>query len=178
MAKAKKKTVKKVTSKKVASKKKVAAKKSSVPKQPKWWGKGYQSISVFLNMKDVEKAYNFYQKAFGFTRRGMMKGPDGTAMHAEVEYNGSTVMMGPENPMQNGFAPAYYKGSPASMYVYVKDVDAFCAKAKKAGAQCLQECQDQFWGDRICLLSDTEGYLWCFGTHIKDIKPEDMMPPM
>ena len=58
-------------------------------------------------MKNVEAAYNFYQKAFGFAPRGLMRMPDGNVVHAEVEYNGSTVMMGPENPEQNGFAPAY-----------------------------------------------------------------------
>ncbi|MBS4028611.1 MAG: VOC family protein [Ignavibacteriales bacterium] len=171
-------TTKSKPTKKPAPKKKVEAKKSSAPKLPKWWAKGYQAINVFLNMKDVEKAYNFYQIAFGFTGRGMMKMPDGTVAHAEVTYNNSTVMMGPENPMQNGYAPSHFKGSPASMYVYVKDVDTFCASAKKAGAKCIQKCTDQFWGDRTCLFSDTEGYAWCFASHLKDIKPEDMVPPM
>ncbi len=169
------KSIKKTAKKSAATK--PAPKKAVTPRQPKWWGKGYQSISVFLNMKDVETAYNFYQKAFGFAGRGIMKMPDGKAMHAEVTYNGSAVMMGPENPMQNGYSPSYFKGSPASMYVYVKDVDAFCANAKKAGAKCVQECKDEFWGDRVCLFTDTEGYFWCFATHQKDVKPEDMMPP-
>ena len=43
MAKAIKKTAKKSAAKKPAPKKAVQS------RQPKWWGKGYQSISVFLN---------------------------------------------------------------------------------------------------------------------------------
>ena len=42
--------------------------------------KNYGAVSAMLTVSDVKKAAAFYQKAFGFTKRGIMNGPDGKPM--------------------------------------------------------------------------------------------------
>jgi catechol 2,3-dioxygenase-like lactoylglutathione lyase family enzyme len=41
--------------------------------------KNYGAISPMLAVADIEKAYEFCQKAFGFEGRGIMPGPDDIA---------------------------------------------------------------------------------------------------
>jgi uncharacterized glyoxalase superfamily protein PhnB len=39
--------------------------------------KQYGAVSAMLTVSDITAAVAFYQKAFGFTKRGIMNGPDG-----------------------------------------------------------------------------------------------------
>src|SRR5260370_28533900 len=39
--------------------------------------KQYSSVAALLTVDDVKAAVSFYQKAFGFAKRGIMNGPDG-----------------------------------------------------------------------------------------------------
>ena len=58
--------------------------------------KMYGAVSTMLTVNDVKAAAAFYQKAFGFTKRAIMDGPDGKAIHAELNLRGTTLMLGPE----------------------------------------------------------------------------------
>ena len=48
----------------------------------------YGSVTAMLTVTDVKAAAVFYQKAFGFAKRAIMNGPDGTAIHAELTLRG------------------------------------------------------------------------------------------
>jgi PhnB protein len=65
--------------------------------------KQYGALTAILTVTDLKTAMNFYQKAFGFTKRSIMNGPDGKPIHAELTLRDTTLMLGPENP---GVAPA------------------------------------------------------------------------
>jgi len=56
--------------------------------------KAYGAVSAALTVADIPAAVSFYQKAFGFTKRGIMNGPDGKPMHAELTLRGTTLMLG------------------------------------------------------------------------------------
>ena len=60
--------------------------------------KNYGAVTVMLTVGDVKGAVSFYQKAFGFEKRGIMNGPDGKPIHAELTLRGTTLMLGPETP--------------------------------------------------------------------------------
>jgi uncharacterized glyoxalase superfamily protein PhnB len=46
--------------------------------------KQYAAVSAMLTVSDVKAAVGFYQKAFGFAKRGVMNGPDAKPIHAEL----------------------------------------------------------------------------------------------
>src|SRR5580704_6818805 len=56
----------------------------------------YGAVTAMLTVTDVKAAAAFYQKAFGFAKRGIMNGPDGKAIHAELTLRGTTLMLGPK----------------------------------------------------------------------------------
>jgi uncharacterized glyoxalase superfamily protein PhnB len=62
--------------------------------------KAYGAVSASLAVADIPAAVSFYQKAFGFAKRGIMNGPDGKPMHAELTLRGTTLMLGPERLLQ------------------------------------------------------------------------------
>jgi len=160
---------------KTPAKKKVVKLKKQSPKVH-WLAEGYTTVVPFLTLKKPFDAIAFYKKAFGFKEKYAVPGPDGTLMHAEMIHEGFAIMMGGESKEQKMFSPSYYKGTPLTLYLYTPDVDAVAKKAKKAGAICYQEPQDMYWGDRVAIFADPEGYVWLFATHVKEVAPEDMHP--
>ena len=92
----------------------------------------YTAITAMLTVGDVGRAYAFYQKAFGFQGRGLMPGPDGKPMHAELKFRESILMLGPENPAWQSATAKTLGNTPATLYLLVEDVD----KLTNAGRQC------------------------------------------
>src|SRR5215469_12692920 len=120
----------------------------------------YSSVSTMLTVADVKAAAAFYQKAFGFEKRGIMNGPDRKPMHAELALRGTTLMLGPESP-QMGFQSAKTVGhSPSTLYLLTENVDKTVAKAVKLGATAKGPVMDMFWGDRCGTIVDPDGYVW------------------
>ena len=140
--------------------------------------KMYGAVTVSLTVSDVKAAMNFYQKAFGFAKRGIMNGPDRKPIHAELTLRGTTLMLGPEMPERNARSAKAIGGSPATLFLTVEDVDKVFAKAVKAGATPVGPVMDMFWGDRSGTVIDPEGNPWMIGTHIADPTPEEMKKKM
>src|SRR6202008_2098687 len=138
----------------------------------------YGSVTAILAVADVKAAADFYQKAFGFAKRGIMNGPDGKAMHAELTLRGTTLMLGPEMP-QMGFRGAKTVGaSPTSLYLLTENADKVVAKAVKLGATAKGPVMDMFWGDRCGTVVDPEGYAWMIATHKAEPTPAEMRKRM
>ena len=92
----------------------------------------YGSVTAMLTVTDVKAAANFYQKAFGFAKRGIMNGPDGKAIHAELTLRGTTLMLGPEMPQMGSRSAKSIGASPTSLYLLTENVDKVVAKAVEA----------------------------------------------
>jgi PhnB protein len=120
----------------------------------------------------------FYQKAFGFAKRGIMNGPDGTPIHAELTLRGTTLMLGPENPAMGQRSAKTVGASPAALFVYVDNVDKVVAKALGLGATAQAPVMDMFWGDRCGFLTDPNGYTWMVGTHKAEPTTKEMKKKM
>jgi len=82
--------------------------------------KQYGAVSAMLTVSDIQAAVSFYQKAFGFSKRAIMNGPDGKPMHAEVTLRGTTLMLGPENDAMGKRSAKSVGASPASLFIYVR----------------------------------------------------------
>ncbi|HTP34274.1 MAG TPA: VOC family protein [Candidatus Acidoferrales bacterium] len=140
--------------------------------------KNYTAVTAALCVTDVKAAVSFYQKAFGFQKRGIMNGPDGKPMHAELTIRGTTLMLGPEMPEMGARSAKTVGASPTTLYLVVENVDKIVAKAVKLGAQPQGPVADMFWGDRCGRLVDPEGYTWYIATHIADPTPAEMKKQM
>ena len=139
--------------------------------------KNYSAVSISLTVTDVKQAMSFYQKAFGFQKRGLMNGPDGKPIHGELTLRGITLMLGPEMPGLTRSARTL-GGSPISLYLLVEDADKVFAKAVRQGATVKMPVTDMFWGDRCGSVIDPEGYQWSVGTHIAEPTAQEMKKKM
>src|SRR5207302_11393258 len=88
----------------------------------------YGSVTAMLTVTDVKAAADFYQKGFGFAKRGIMDGSDGKAIHAELTLRGTTLMLGPE--LSQGSRSAKTMGaSPTRLYRLTENAHKTVAKA-------------------------------------------------
>ena len=140
--------------------------------------KAYGAITAILAVTDMPAAAAFYQKAFGFTKRGIMNGPDGKPMHAELTLRGSTLMLGPEMAQMGTRSAKTLGASPTTLYVLTENVDKTVAKATKLGATLKGPVMDMFWGDRVGTLVDPEGYTWMVATHKAQYSIKEMQQKM
>jgi uncharacterized glyoxalase superfamily protein PhnB len=135
---------------------------------------GYHTITPHLIVRDAARAIEFYKQAFGAKDRGVMKGPDGKVMHAELQIGDSIVMLADEMPEFGSRSPQSIGGSPTGLHIYTDNVDAAFDRAVKAGAQVEMPVMEQFWGDRYGKLKDPFGHSWSVATHVKDLSAEEM----
>jgi PhnB protein len=139
---------------------------------------GYHTVTPFLTVRDAANAISFYEKAFGAKSRGVMKGPDGKVMHAELQIGDSIIMLSDEFPDYGALSPQSLNGSAAGLHIYVENADAAFDRAVKAGAQVEMPVSDQFWGDRYGRLRDPYGHKWSIATHVKDLSMDEMKHAM
>src|SRR5580693_4030397 len=140
--------------------------------------KMYGAVTVMVTVKDVKAAVGFYQKAFGFEKRGIMNGPDGKPIHAELRLRDTTLMLGPESTERGARSAKTIGASPVTLYLTSENVDKTVAKAVKLGATAMGPVMDMFWGDRCGTIIDPEGNTWMIGTHIAEPTPQEMKKAM
>ena len=135
---------------------------------------GAATLSTYITIKGCSEAIEFYKKAFGAKEIGRLLMPDGSIGHAEIEIEGSMLMMADENIEWGNKGPLTLGGNPITIGLYVKDVDAAFQKAVDAGGTVVMPVADMFYGDRVGQVMDPFGYKWMIGTHIKDVSYEEM----
>jgi PhnB protein len=138
----------------------------------------YGAVSAMLTVSDIPAAVSFYQKAFGFSKRAIMNGPEGKPIHAELTLRGTTLMLGPENTDMGKRTAKNIGASPASLFIYVENVDKVVSKAISLGAEAKGPVMDMFWGDRCGTIVDPDGYAWMVGTHKAEPSAKEMKEKM
>ena len=139
---------------------------------------GANSLNAYINIKGCSAAIEFYKKAFGATEKLRLLMPDGKVAHAELEIEGSLLMMADENPDWGTKSPDTLGGNPVTIGLYVANVDQVFQKAIDAGATVIMPVKDEFYGDRTGQVLDPFGYKWMIATHIEDIPQEEMQTRM
>ena len=135
---------------------------------------GYQQVIPYLTYDDAPAAADFICRAFGFTERMRMPGPEGLLMHAELVFGDSVLMLSSAMPDMGIASPKNLPAVHGNVTVYMADVDAHYQQAKSAGATILEEPTDMFWGDRLYRAADPEGHNWTFMQHVRDVPEEEM----
>ena len=138
----------------------------------------YHTLTPYMTVRDAARAIEFYKQAFGAVERGVMKGPDGKVMHAELLIGDSIIMLGDEFPEFGSLSPEAIGGASTGLHIYVEDVDASFDRAIKAGAIVEMPVADMFWGDRYGQVEDPFGHRWSIATHVRDATPEEMKQAM
>src|SRR5262245_61316384 len=96
---------------------------------------GYHTVTPHLVIRGAKEAIEVYKKAFGAEVKGVMPGPGGKVMHAEIRIGDSTIMLNDEFPDMGSVSPASLGNSPVTIHVYTTDADAMWNRAVAAGAQ-------------------------------------------
>ncbi len=127
---------------------------------------GYHSVTPYLTVPGVAKLIDFLKQAFGAVEIERMARPDGTVQHAQVKIGDSFVMMGEPQPP--------HEPRPATLYLYLENVDEVYRRALAAGGISLREPRDEFYGDRGGGVEDPSGNQWWIATHVEDVAPEEL----
>ncbi len=135
---------------------------------------GYHTLTPHMTVRDAARAIEFYKKAFGAVERGVMKGPDGKVMHAELRIGDSIFMLADEFPEYGSLSPQSSGGAGMGLHIYVEDVDSAFDRAIGAGGIVEMPIADMFWGDRYGKLVDPFGHKWSIATHTRDMSMKEM----
>lgn len=122
---------------------------------------GYHTVTPYLIVQAADQLIDFVKQAFGAIERFRGIGSAG-GIHCEVIIGDSIVMIG-------GGGAWHGEPSPATLYLYVNDVDAIYKRAIQVGAISISEPADQSFGDRIAGVKDAFGNVWYIATHEKDV---------
>jgi uncharacterized glyoxalase superfamily protein PhnB len=154
--------VKKAVRKKAAPARSRATTRKKDGRPPNW-----PALSPYMTVRDAAASAAFYEAAFGFRIEGeLMRDASGQIMHAGMRLGEACIMFAPQGMGSEMRPPASSGGIGLSLYVYVPDVDALAARAQRAGADMRQAPKNEFWGDRIAIFVDPDGYHWTFATNV------------
>jgi PhnB protein len=135
---------------------------------------GFHTVTPYLTIKGVQKAIDWYVKAFGATAGRCLKDSRGVVVYAEITIGDSPVMLCDEDEKFGTRGPESFGGSPAMLHLYVPDADGFLDRAVKAGAKLVKPLEDQFHGDRSGMIADPFGYHWFLATHVEDVSDAEL----
>lgn len=113
---------------------------------------------TILYVQDVEQTLDFYQSAFGFSRKMLHESGD----YGELD-TGSTILsfssislmqtLGKSACMPTANAPSF------EIAFSTGDVAGALARALEAGAVLVQGCEKQAWGQVTAYVTDLNGFL-------------------
>jgi uncharacterized glyoxalase superfamily protein PhnB len=137
---------------------------------------GWPRISSALFYDEAGKAIDWLGRAFGFDTRLKVDGDDGGIVHSELVFGDGVVMVASVSRGERRASPRSIGGvNTQSLFVYVDDVEAHCARARGAGAKILSEPKttdygDEWWVDRGYEAEDLEGHRWYFAQRMSTAK--------
>jgi PhnB protein len=138
---------------------------------------GYHNVTPQLVVDNARQAIDFYKQAFDANEL-MCFEDGGKVQHAEIQIGDSHVMLSDEFPDRKLRSPKSIGGTPASLMVYVSNVDKTFDRAISAGARAEQPVKDQFYGDRTGTLIDPYGHRWTVATHTEDVSEAELKTRM
>src|SRR2546423_2773773 len=132
--------------------------------------KGFRTVTPYLIVPDVFVEAEFVKQAFGAEGHVYGLGSAG-GYHSEYKIGNSMVMIG------GGGKDSKWKGSPmpASLHLYVEDVDKTYEHSLHAGAKSLMPPTEMEYGERGASVEDPGGNHWYLATaHGPSYLPEGL----
>ncbi len=137
---------------------------------------GWPRISSAVFYDDASAAIDWLGRAFGFETRLKVEGGDGGIVHSELVFGGGVVMVASATRNERWRSPRSIGGANTqSLFAYVDDVEAHCARARAAGAKIVTEPATKDYGsewgiDRSYQAEDPEGHRWWFAQRMSNPK--------
>ena len=133
-----------------------------------------RELFAYLCVADAARAIDFYREAFGATELFRLVEPGGRIGHAEVDFDGTTLMLCEEFPELGIRRPDPAQGHSATLHLHVDDADETIRRALAAGAILERAASDAFYGERSGVVIDPCGHRWNIGHSIEEVTPEEM----
>lgn len=129
-----------------------------------------------LQVVNTEDAIAWYARVFNAEEvRARLVAPDGTCMNAELEIEGTRLMLADEMPDVGSMSPATLRGTSVVLNLHVADADAVFQRALEAGAEQIYPLADQFYGDRAGRVRDPFGHHWIIATRVREVPEQEMI---
>ena len=119
----------------------------------------YSTVSPYLIVDGAGRTIDFLVCVFDAVELRRFPDATGKLMHAEVRIDDTVVMLADGTP---DWPPI-----PASVHVYVSDVDATYRRALAAGATSVQEPVKKDDADKRGGVQDTGGTTWWIATKVE-----------
>jgi uncharacterized glyoxalase superfamily protein PhnB len=138
---------------------------------------GWPRLSSSAYYQDANRMIDWLCEAFGFELRLKVEGDDGRIEHSELSYGEAVLMVSSERRdtrwgIQMLSPKSLDNANTQGQMMYVDDVDAHCAQARKAGARIVDDVAvhdygEDYWADRSYGALDPEGHLWWFSQRLR-----------
>jgi uncharacterized glyoxalase superfamily protein PhnB len=91
-----------------------------------------------------------------------------------MAYGDGQIMVGTEWSENHRSPKSIGNKCTQTVHIHMtENIDQHCDRARKAGAEIIQEPETQFYGDRTYRARDLEGHIWTFGQTVKETTPEE-----
>ncbi len=137
--------------------------------------KGWPRISSSLVYEKGPEMIDWLCRAFGFEVRLKVEGDAGEIVHSELTFGEGLIMVSSADRADRPYrrAPTQVGGANTqSLFMYVDDVEAHCARARAAGATIAAEPDthdygEDYWSDRTYEAIDPGGHHWWFAQRLR-----------
>ncbi len=136
-------------------------------------------MGAVLGVRDIEQASQFNQ-TLGFQQMFALPASDGQLTIAVLNYGLSTLLLGrlDELHYQHKIRARRIRKGPHGLGVTltlgVPDLQKVYTAVKRAGLEILLEPVDEFYGDRVFMFLDPDGYEWKISQTIKQVSLEEV----
>ena len=131
-------------------------------------------LFAYLCVSNAAEAIDFYTKAFGAKEKMRLNDPSGRVGHAELDFNGKTLMLSDEFPECGVGSPKSDELANCTIHLHVDNADEVIKNAAALGARVDMEPKDHFYGERSGTIRDPFGHRWNIGHSIEEVSPEEM----
>jgi uncharacterized glyoxalase superfamily protein PhnB len=136
-------------------------------------------MGAHLAVKDIEQASRFYQ-TLGFQQQFALPNADGQLTIAVLTVGASALLLGrlDELHYEHAVRARKIRKGPhdlgATLTLLVPDLHKVYTAVQKAGLEILLEPIDEFYGDRVFMFLDPDGYEWKVSQTIKQVSVEEV----
>ncbi len=137
-------------------------------------------LGAVLGVNDIQQASRFYQKTLGFHQQFALPRADGQLTLAVLNFGSSTLLLGRLDELHYEHkvrARKIRKGPPGlgvTLTLLVPDLEKVYKAVKKAGVEILLEPMEEFYGDRVFMFVDLDGYEWKISQTIKQVSLDEV----